>query len=306
MSKGVPYRHMLLDSWWYFKGELGGVKNWTARPDIFPNGLQALHANLTVPWLAHNRWWAPETDYARQNGGQYDFVIQNNFGLPTEQRFWDDLIRNSSVWGLRVYEQDWLFTVWDNHPAVRENITLGRNWLLQMGAGARKAGVNIQYCMPYPRHLLQSVEIPNVVQVRASTDNVPGNDDNWSARARGDYRIASVRHILNAPLVGLHHITSLLFADSLAAVIVFVLTVRLSGASASRICSPMHWEWRRSKTRSGPPASNPATPGTAPNPHPRCKPPSPHCPPAPSTPVTRSATPTCRCWPCRTAAMDCC
>ena len=33
--------------------------------------------------------------------------------------------------------------------------------------------------MPYPRHLLQSVEIPNVVQARASPDNVPGSDDNW-------------------------------------------------------------------------------------------------------------------------------
>ena len=33
--------------------------------------------------------------------------------------------------------------------------------------------------MPYPRHLLQSVEIPNVVQVRASGDNVPGTSDNW-------------------------------------------------------------------------------------------------------------------------------
>ena len=69
--------------------------------------------------------------------------------------------------------------MWDNHPAVRENITLGRNWLLQMGAGSRKAGVLVQYCMPYPRHLLQSVEIPNVVQVRASGDNVPGDDGNW-------------------------------------------------------------------------------------------------------------------------------
>ena len=83
------------------------------------------------------------------------------------------------MWGLRVYEQDWLLTVWDNHPQIKTDITLGRKWLIQMGQGAAKAGVNIQYCMPYPRHLLQSVEIPNVVQARASTDNVPGNNVNW-------------------------------------------------------------------------------------------------------------------------------
>ena len=135
---------MLLDSWWYYKGELGGVKNWTARPDVFPDGIQFLHANFSMPFVAHNRWWAPETDYATQNGGQYEFVTANNFSLPTEQRFWDDLMRNSSVWGLRVYEQDWLYNVWDNLHNIRENITLGRNWLMQMGAGARRAGVNIQ------------------------------------------------------------------------------------------------------------------------------------------------------------------
>ena len=59
LMRGIPYRHMFLDSWWYFKGELGGVKNWTARPDVFPSGLPALHANLTYPFLAHNRWWGP-------------------------------------------------------------------------------------------------------------------------------------------------------------------------------------------------------------------------------------------------------
>ena len=144
LQSGIPYRHMLLDSWWYYKGAAGGVKNWTARPDVFPSGLQALHANLTYGFVGHNRWWAPETDYAKQNGGQYDFVFGNSFGLPTEQRFWDDLLRNSSVWGLRVYEQDWLLTVWDNHPQIKTDITLGRKWLIQMGQGAAKAGINIQ------------------------------------------------------------------------------------------------------------------------------------------------------------------
>jgi hypothetical protein len=36
--------------------------------------------------------------------------------------------------------------------------------------------LKIQYCMPYSRHLLQSVEVPAVTQVRASTDYQPGND----------------------------------------------------------------------------------------------------------------------------------
>ena len=145
LANSIPYRHMLLDSWWYYKGALNGAKNWTAMTSIFPSGLQALHANLTYGFVAHNRWWAPETDYAKQNGGQYDFVFGNNYGLPTEQRFWDDLMRNASVWGLRVYEQDWLSAVWKSLPQMTTDITLGRTWLIQMGQGAAKAGVGIQY-----------------------------------------------------------------------------------------------------------------------------------------------------------------
>ena len=155
------------------------MKNWTARPDVFPSGLQALHANLTYPFLAHNRWWAPETDYAQQNGGDYAFVFGHNFGLPVEQRFWDDLMRNSSVWGLTMYQQDWLLSVWDTLPQIKQEVGLGRAWLVQMGQGASKVGLNVQYCMAYCRHLLQSVEIPNVVQARASDDNDPPSQANW-------------------------------------------------------------------------------------------------------------------------------
>lgn len=39
---GIPYKYALLDSWWYQKGEGGGVKNWTAQPNIFPDGAKYL------------------------------------------------------------------------------------------------------------------------------------------------------------------------------------------------------------------------------------------------------------------------
>ena len=106
-------------------------------------------------------------------------MFGNNYGLPVQQKFWDDLMRNSSVWGLRMYQQDWLLSVWDTLPQIKEDVMVGREWLIQMGQGGAKVGINVQYCMPYPRHLLQSVEIPNVVQARASNDNDPPNQENW-------------------------------------------------------------------------------------------------------------------------------
>lgn len=37
-SLSIPYKTVLLDSWWYFKGAGDGVTNWTAMPAVFPPG----------------------------------------------------------------------------------------------------------------------------------------------------------------------------------------------------------------------------------------------------------------------------
>lgn len=39
-----------------------------------------------------------------------------------------------------------------------------------MGAAADQVGINIQYCLSFPRHALQALKIPRVTQVRVSND----------------------------------------------------------------------------------------------------------------------------------------
>ena len=217
----------------YFKGANGGTKNWTAMESAFPHGLPYFHEQLRLPIIAHNRWWSAEVDYATQNGGQYSFVVEHNtstWAVPTDQRFWDDLFFNASAWGLRVYQQDWLYNEYETVTALTTQLDLAKQWLLQMGQGASNAGISImyhhtqhththtrtlhtthpltrppatrshtppltilplslspcllrplRYCMPSPRHVLQSIEIPAVKQVRASDDYIPGNEawHNW-------------------------------------------------------------------------------------------------------------------------------
>ena len=46
------------------------------------------------------------------------------------------------------------------------DVYLGQTWLRQMGTGAARAGLTIQYCMSPSRSALQSLEIPVVSQVR--------------------------------------------------------------------------------------------------------------------------------------------
>jgi hypothetical protein len=109
VQQRIPYRHWLMDSWWYFKGPKDGVKNWTAMPSVFPGNISAVTADTQWPIVAHNRWWSGETTYAKQNGGLWDFVIDpdTNFAVPLQQEFWDFLISDSKQWGLATYEQDW-------------------------------------------------------------------------------------------------------------------------------------------------------------------------------------------------------
>ena len=183
-EKRIPYSYWLADSWWYYRGNTsgGGVTNWTARPDIFPDGFEYLTKTLGWPVQGHNRFWDRQTVYAKQNGGRYDFLfdMRSGYALPTTQVFWDDLMRNATRWGLRVYEQDWLDDEFDHFSPLTQSATLGTQWLAQMAEGASKSGLTIQYCMSYPRHILASVGLRSVTQARASGDYHPGANKQWS------------------------------------------------------------------------------------------------------------------------------
>jgi len=191
-SAGIPYRHVLLDSWWYYQAnDTLAVTNWTARPDVFPNGMRTIKEKTGWQIVAHNRYWSGETVYAKQNGGDFEFVIedaqegwdddgsgdQGSWAFPVDPEFWDYLIGSAQEdWGLGVYEQDWLHNEFERLDAPLESATAARAWLLEMGAAAGRRDVYVQYCMSWCRHIMQSVEIPAVTQARASDDYHPGAD----------------------------------------------------------------------------------------------------------------------------------
>ena len=175
-KQGIPYKYLQLDSWWYYKGVGNGVKNWTAMTDVFPNGIDFVVQKTGWPIVAHNRFWSSNTDYAKQNGGDYNFVVDGNFALPNDSSFWHFILSSSQKqWNLSVYEQDWLDTEYEGLKELRSDLILGRTWLQQMGEAAHDLNLTIQYCMPWPRHIMQSLEIPAVTQVRVSDDYRPGN-----------------------------------------------------------------------------------------------------------------------------------
>ncbi|CAF3533440.1 unnamed protein product [Rotaria socialis] len=167
----LPIQYIQIDSWWYYKGNRDGVKEWSPRPDIFPDGLPVVHRRMNnIHIAAHNRYWASDTVYSKT----YAFVIDPLQGkaLPiSNDSFWIDLLGEASRnWGLILYEQDWLNLQTIEFTPTCTDIDLGQRWLTAMGKAAEQVGINIQYCMSLPRHALQALEIPRVTQARVSVD----------------------------------------------------------------------------------------------------------------------------------------
>eukprot|EP01065_Artemidia_motanka_P043655 TRINITY_DN6088_c2_g1_i1.p1 TRINITY_DN6088_c2_g1~~TRINITY_DN6088_c2_g1_i1.p1 ORF type:complete len:802 (+),score=237.62 TRINITY_DN6088_c2_g1_i1:100-2505(+) len=176
----IPYAYVLLDSWWYFKGEGQGVKTWDARPDIFPDALAGFWGKTKWPQQLHNRMWSPDNTYAKQNGGKYNFVIDgSSVAIPDDQQFWNDLIGNKTRTGAFMYEQDWLDVEFDRSKTLGESATMGTTWMQQMNDGAKHANQTIQMCMSHVRHILAATSMPQVTNARASGDYHPGNSQ-WN------------------------------------------------------------------------------------------------------------------------------
>ena len=111
-DNNIPYRYLQLDAYWYYRTATGGCLNWTVRANIFPNGIQKLHSSLGIPIVAHNMYFEPKTNYAKQNGGDYNFIVEASIAIPDDITFWEDLFSNSSQWGLISYEQDFMETTY--------------------------------------------------------------------------------------------------------------------------------------------------------------------------------------------------
>ena len=103
-TQKIPYRYWLADSWWYYKGVKDGVKNWTSMKSVFPDGLKYIYDE--TGWLVqgHNRFWSMNTDYAKQNGGNWNFILDpdSQYALPYDQEFWNYLMQTSRKWGCVV------------------------------------------------------------------------------------------------------------------------------------------------------------------------------------------------------------
>ena len=159
------------------------MKEYTPMRHIFPDGLQGLRGRVAnMPFAAHNRYWAYDTVYKKNYSFALDEKKERSLPIGNDS-FWLDLLTQTHGWGQILYEQDWLNEEIYNFKPLYTDIHLGHQWLTSMGQAANTVGMNLQYCMSLPRHLLTALEVPRVTQASASADyadHLQGTTQQWA------------------------------------------------------------------------------------------------------------------------------
>jgi hypothetical protein len=189
----IPIRYLQLDSWWYYKsttdpdgqpgkekksnnlpaGEwncYGGLLEYKADTDLFPNGLDAFQKSIGLPLVTHNRWIDPASPYHQRYKISGIAVV--------DPEWWEHIADYLKSSGIVTYEQDWLDRIYTYSPAFSSNVETGEAFLDNMARACGEQGITIQYCMPYPCYFLQGSRYANLTTIRTSGDRF--NTNHWN------------------------------------------------------------------------------------------------------------------------------
>lgn len=82
-----------------------------------------------------------------------------------------EMLQRDGAGGVVTYEQDWLGA--QAQPVY--DLSAPQQFMGNMASAAAQRGMTLQYCMPLPRHVLQTVEYGNVTTMRVSDDRFDRN-----------------------------------------------------------------------------------------------------------------------------------
>ncbi|HEY4784081.1 MAG TPA: hypothetical protein VIH54_19830, partial [Chthoniobacterales bacterium] len=171
LEKGVPLGYMQLDSWFYPKGahadwkKFDGIYEYVADKSLFPDGLKAFQQHLGIPLVTHSRWIDPESPYHSRYRMSGNVVV--------DPVYWGTVASYLHDAHVLTYEQDWL----DERAQSAFNLHDPAAFMDEMAQALKEQKLTIQYCMPLPRHYLQSTRYENVTTIRTSGDRF--GRDKW-------------------------------------------------------------------------------------------------------------------------------
>jgi len=186
----IPIRYLQLDSWWYYKtitnydgvagkpkksGKLpagewnryGGLLEYTAHTDLFPNGLAAFQKEVGLPLVTHNRWIDPSSPYHEK------YKISGIAAV--DPKWWDNIAAYCKASGIVTYEQDWMNYIYAYSPGFSRELGTAEAFLDNMARACKEQGVTVQYCMPLPCNFMQGSRYDNLTTIRSSGDRFSTN-----------------------------------------------------------------------------------------------------------------------------------
>jgi hypothetical protein len=162
---GLPLAYMQLDAWWFPKGpdaswsQDAGMYLYEADKTLFPDGLQAFRNSIGLPLITEANWITVNSPY------RSEYVVSHNVAI--DRPFWDLVANYIADRGVVAFEQDFL-----NQTAapLTNNLNDQDAYLDNMAGAMKDRGLAMQYCMPLPRHFLQSTKYSNLLTTRVSGD----------------------------------------------------------------------------------------------------------------------------------------
>jgi hypothetical protein len=169
-QQAIQLGYIQLDSWFYPKGEhsdwsdgSGGIYSYTAASALFGDNFKSFQQTLGVPLITHARWIDVNSPYRQQ------YKMSGNVSI--DPAYWTFVARYLAASGVATYEQDWLF----DKATTDFNLTDPDAFLDNMAAAMAQQNITMQYCMPTPRHLMQSTRYGNLTTARVSGDRFNRN-----------------------------------------------------------------------------------------------------------------------------------
>jgi hypothetical protein len=178
-ARGLPVGAVQLDSWWYPHEVLrpfntdewvvppSGMVKWEARPDVLPDGVQALRERLDRrPLVTHTRHLSSQSVY----GDEFDMWVDGDRAHPKTAELYERLLDQAVAWGVEVFEHDWLIECF---LGVRGLRAPGRAaaWQEGMDAALEARDLHAQWCMASPADFAQASRLRNVTSIRTSGDH---------------------------------------------------------------------------------------------------------------------------------------
>ena len=139
----------------------GGIWLYEAADTLFPQGLQAFHQQVDMPFVTHSKYMGPDSPYH----GTY--LISGI--APIDPKYWSHIASYLHDSGAVIYEQDWLDYI-QEYSGFEANLTLGDEFFDNMASAMKAQGINMQYSMAKPRNFLQGSRYSNLTTIRVSGD----------------------------------------------------------------------------------------------------------------------------------------